>query len=464
MGFFGNNEHTLPPGAASADDLQKLQSYIKDLTSGRTASPPTFSSGNISSLAATIGAALRKSPAAESAAPLSSLRKINSALAHQADASTALNSFVFQYQEIEGHTDNILKSIDELTDAITDVANMATEITNQTAEGQDNIKDASDGVTSIAEGNTATGEHLRQMTERMASLVKTTSNINALVATVNGIAEQTNLLSLNASIEAARAGDHGRGFSVVAQEVRKLATQSKESVVQIHTQLSAIQSSVNDISGQFATIQETFATNTTTVEETAARTSSLKQTFQKIGASMETLTSFTEEESASFQEMKSAMHRTVDGLHIIRESAITCHGFLMDALREMSALRDALIKASGTLSDRDILDLAKTDHLIWLVRLNEMLLGGGEPDATAAANHHGCRLGKWYDGEGKQKFGSDATFADLAPKHERFHSLCAEAINAQQTGDVARVRELLPEINDLSQEVIGFLNKLQTKL
>ncbi len=462
MGFFDRKEQTISQGAASAEDIRRLEDYVHALAQGRQETAPAFAAERVSALATAIGKALGKREEA-GASVLPYLRKINSSLGHQADASTALSSFVFQYQEIEQNTDEILKTIDELNDAIVDVANMATDLTNQTAGGQDTVQTASDGVQGFAEGSAQTGERISQMTERMSSLVKTTSNINTLVDTVNGIAEQTNLLSLNASIEAARAGDHGRGFSVVAEEVRKLASQSKDSVVEIHGQLTAIQKAVAGISEQFGAMQATFAENTSTVEVTASRTASLKELFQKIGTSMESLTSFTEEESASFQEMKGAMHRTVEGLHALHSAASDCHGFLIEALHEMSDLRDVLIKAQGTLADRDILDLAKTDHLIWLVRLNELLLNGQSLDAEIAANHHACRLGKWYEGEGMRKFGQEAAFRELDPKHERFHRICAEAIRAKQSGDMGRVREILPELRDLSREVIGLLERLQEK-
>jgi methyl-accepting chemotaxis protein len=97
---------------------------------------------------------------------------------------------------------------------------------------------------------------LRETQEAMDSVLQVSNKISGIVSTINGIAEQTNLLALNAAIEAARAGDAGRGFSVVAEEVRSLAQKSSASAGEIdglveetNQRVSALASSLNRIDG-----------------------------------------------------------------------------------------------------------------------------------------------------------------------------------------------------------------------
>ncbi|WP_306432878.1 methyl-accepting chemotaxis protein [Paenibacillus sp. J22TS3] len=96
--------------------------------------------------------------------------------------------------------------------------------------------------------------------ETVARLEQEASDIEAITSTVKEIAEQTHLLALNASIEASRAGEHGYGFAVVAQEIRKLASQSSESVLQITELISRVQSKVSEtvelINQQTALVQK----------------------------------------------------------------------------------------------------------------------------------------------------------------------------------------------------------------
>ncbi|MGP7819089.1 protoglobin domain-containing protein [Niallia sp. 01092] len=98
---------------------------------------------------------------------------------------------------------------------------------------------------------------LIEETQHLTKLLTASSNeIGVIVQTIRGISNQTNILSLNAAIEAERAGVHGRGFSVVAQEVRKLATQTQASLDNIHGQISTVQNTVDKFESSYQRIAQ----------------------------------------------------------------------------------------------------------------------------------------------------------------------------------------------------------------
>lgn len=89
-----------------------------------------------------------------------------------------------------------------------------------------------------------------QMNDRLNHLASEATQVKAVLDVISDIADQTNLLALNAAIEAARAGEHGRGFAVVADEVRKLAERTQKSLVETNATVNVIVQSIHDISGQ----------------------------------------------------------------------------------------------------------------------------------------------------------------------------------------------------------------------
>ena len=320
---------------------------------------------------------------------------------------------------------------------------------------------AGETIMEMSAGNKVVGESISLMVQRMEKLTSSTANIHTLVATVNGISEQTNLLALNASIEAARAGEHGRGFAVVAEEVRKLAVQSKESVEEIRAQLTSIQSEVKNLGGQFDSMDETFTKNSENIEATEQQAGAIRDTFTDISTAMEKLAPFAEQQSASFEEMTASLNQAVDNMHTAKNDSKECNTGLFHVLMESSTVRTNFLKNGLSLTSNELLDLARTDHLIWFARINQMLLGNLQLNSADVISHETCRLGQWYSGEGRTKYGGTPVFENLDAAHARFHKLCAEAIDAYNNHNEYKVRSLLPEIESVSEEVLGALDQLK---
>ena len=126
-------------------------------------------------------------------------------------------------------------------------ANISKENTTLVSQ---NLSDAANDIVKLTSDVQETANIESEMAQRIENLSNEANQVKEVLTVIGDIADQTNLLALNAAIEAARAGEHGRGFAVVADEVRKLAERTQKSLVEIQSSINIMVQSINDSSGQ----------------------------------------------------------------------------------------------------------------------------------------------------------------------------------------------------------------------
>ncbi|WP_100142644.1 methyl-accepting chemotaxis protein [Shewanella carassii] len=172
------------------------------------------------------------------------IRDVTTATHEVQDAAGSIHSqtqaIAAQLVNHNNETDQVVTAITEMSSTAQEVAMNTTQVAEATHVATDEVAKAQECVdTSLTEISTLMAE-INSAANHIQSLSEQSQRINSVLSVIGGIAEQTNLLALNAAIEAARAGEQGRGFAVVADEVRSLASRTQASTLEINEMLSEL--------------------------------------------------------------------------------------------------------------------------------------------------------------------------------------------------------------------------------
>lgn len=197
--------------------------------------------------------------------------------------------------------------LNQITDNTQQVSNSVVKAAEVAAEGQVSIHSVVDQMESI-------NQQMLQLAEMIAVLGQRSQEVEEIVSVIRGIAGQTNLLALNAAIEAARAGEHGRGFAVVADEVRKLAEESSQSAQQISDMVQSIQA---DTEAAVASMNGT----TAEVRKGMNTVAEAGKSFEQIQRAVGDVNGQVQEVSAAVQQISAETEQVVQSIATIDEIA-----------------------------------------------------------------------------------------------------------------------------------------------
>ncbi len=282
-----------------------------------------------------------------------------------------------------------MQSLNSESETLTDFTTTA----NDSAKAMDTLQKAIDVIQTGAIESHSSVKTLKTLA----------SNITQFVGIISGISEQTNLLALNAAIEAARAGEQGRGFAVVADEVRSLAQKA------------------GDASAEIAQLVEAIEKNTGIADEH----------INIVATGCSDLVSLTEETVSNVQGVISTALGTQKTLD--RES-VNC-----------------------------FLHTVKMDHMVWKADIHNRFAAEKVADFSSVSNHTSCRLGKWYLSEGKEHFQNQSAFKQIDEPHAEVHKHGIEALEAKREGDIDKGIEHLSKMEKASTRVIDLLRQLENQ-
>ncbi|CCG39590.1 methyl-accepting chemotaxis protein [Magnetospirillum molischianum] len=296
---------------------------------------------------------------------------------------------------------------------------------------------------------------------KVEGLVEASNQIGQIVTAIEAVAGQTNLLALNATIEAARAGDAGKGFAVVANEVKHLANQTAKATVDIRSRIEALQNEMSTIVGAIEESTQAVDQGRALVDDLGERLQSIAAEVDDVRTSMMTISDVLDRQS------RTASH-LADGTANIVTLARTNDDRLaqvLDSMGRMSRHLDSQVDAyAGIGSAALLVEIAKNDHIAFKRSVLDGVLGRSQLQAGEIADHHGCRLGKWYDAVSDRALQDSAAYVAIEEPHAQVHAAAKAALTLAAEGRFDDALVEIEKMNVASDAVVAKLNILAEAL
>ncbi len=378
-------------------------------------------------------------------------------LSQMTDVRDMLKGVSHQNEIVEG----VSSTSQEVAVSVEEVSNLIMHSAERSQETYKLSEKSVSEVKLLMEETLQTSADFKAMVDDTHTIKKEMAAINEMVDIIKSIADQTNLLALNASIEAARAGEAGRGFAIVASEIKKLADTTKESVEFIESSTSALNRNIESTFKKIEMSDDKFESNKKQLEDLQKSIINMGASVGEISENMERISANIEEQTAATQEVASSMTVLLETSHELESYCHDTGKGLYDLSKNIDGFRVQTWDKHTEHEEAVEVMMCITDHIMWCWRVHNMILGLEKLEEKDVSDHKSCRLGKWLQSYKPEESNKIQVVKELDSPHEQLHIEAIHAIKAYNKGEIEVAESHLEKMNAHSKRVVAALEKLK---
>ncbi|MDA8169354.1 MAG: methyl-accepting chemotaxis protein [Nitrospiraceae bacterium] len=337
--------------------------------------------------------------------------------------------------------------------------------TSMAAETSSNAMDIAAGGSEIAQGAVETVNAVFTSTVELSTMMEKLNGrvgeIGGIVTVIKEIADQTNLLALNAAIEAARAGEQGRGFAVVADEVRKLAEKTIKATAEISERINAVQSESAQTMKSMAGATEDVTKSTRYIKTVGESLGSIVGAVENVRDQITQIATAVEEQSATTEDVSKNIEETSNIAHDMEKMS----GEVLEEIIKLTEIAEELRTTTAGVRTKGgavvMIEIAKNDHRNFVRKIHSCLGGSLTMNASQLPDHHTCRFGKWYYKEGLEICRDMPGYKEIEDPHKKIHELAKNSLQAMSAGNKEKAEETYQAMEGISRQMLSILEKVR---